>query len=475
MDISLDGIKLKGIESINVVLGKNGVGKSLLLRDIDTKFSQDKENYLVKYISPERGGELTFQSAVEQNVRNEKWAIGQRRRNRVSEFRSMSHSQYRALETLVLRKRERDADAPSFDDIVAKINELLDHVELVRGATTDMEFRNKESGKPQNADTLSSGESELLSLASEILAYCYQAEHRDNAGKTKFLLIDEPDVHLHPDLQHRLVRLIASSCDGKEIIVLMATHSTALLGALDGASASVAFMTKGVVELQFEPISEQLRNVIPIFGAHPLTNVFSESPILLVEGESDFRIWQQAVRSSNGRIRVWPCAAGDIQSLNNYEQIAAKIIASVYDNAKAYSIRDRDDQQYEIVDLENVTRMRLKCRAVENLILADDVLELAGTNWDDFKHGVADWLKVNTHHKQFEQMDAFANGFDRVGTNVKDLRNIFMAIAGSAKPWEVVVGQAIAALNNQSSQEEGSLALFLGPRATAALQLLAEW
>lgn len=473
MDLTADKHTLRdvGLSHINIVLGKNGVGKSELLRKLDVEYSNEKDSWYVKYISPERGGELTFDASTQQNLRSSDWATSARRRNRVSQFRNMSFAEYHTLEILVLRKIESDRSAPSFDSTMEQVNALLDNVKLVRGAKADPELRKKKDNLEHSADKLSSGESELLSLAIEILSYVHQAERAENATKNKLLLLDEPDVHLHPDLQYRLMKLIVSATAGKNITCIIATHSTALLGALLDSNAKVAFMGKEMTTLKFESITQQLQDVIPIFGAHPLTNVFNESPILLVEGDDDIRIWQQAIRSSTGRIKLWPCAAGDIQSLEKYETIAEEIIGSVYDNARAYSLRDRDDAPYEIDDRKHLTRFRLRCRAAENLILSDDVLEMLGSNWPKFQDLIKHWVKNNGGHPQVASLIEFSKNFDRVGANIKDLRNLFMAIAGSNKPWEVAVGQAIAALGPSSKKAEGSLIDMIGPKAIVGLQL----
>jgi len=57
-------------------------------------------------------------------------------------------------------------------------------------------------------------------------------------------------------------------------------------------------MRPGDTDLQFAPIDDGLRKVLPVFGAHPLSNIFNQAPVLLLEGDDDERIWQQAVRSS---------------------------------------------------------------------------------------------------------------------------------------------------------------------------------
>ena len=62
----------------------------------------------------------------------------------------------------------------------------------------------KGSKKSVRANDISSGESELISLGIEFLVFGEELQ----AEKDNWLLIDEPDVHLHPDLQARLVRFL---------------------------------------------------------------------------------------------------------------------------------------------------------------------------------------------------------------------------------------------------------------------------
>jgi hypothetical protein len=201
--------------------------------------------------------------------------------------------------------------------------------------------------------------------------------------------------------------------------------------------------------------------------------VFNRRPPLLVEGDDEDRVWQQAGRSSLGAIRVWPCVAGDVQSLNAYEKKARAIIESVYENARAYSLRDRDEGPYEIDDLGPVVRARLNCRASENLLLSDDVLAGLGTNWPTLQAELDEWISQHVGHAQHDAVMAFrVGGWNRRDANVKPLRNLLMALIGSEKPWEVAVGQAIAALKTEDrATGENGLSDFLGAKIVDALEL----
>jgi ABC-type multidrug transport system ATPase subunit len=478
MDIQVAEATLTNVGKINVLLGKNGSGKSTLLRKLEEgkQFLPDAGS--ARYVTPERGGNLFFDGGLETTMlQNPGWAEGARRANRFDNFRQMSVSEYRKLETLVLRKIEKDVElrqdlSYSFDTTLSQINELLDNVQIERGENAGFEVRSKSKAETRPPQSLSSGESELISLAIEILSFAHGADLEE--GKTSYLFLDEPDAHLHPDLQGRLIRLLIDAVRDRRIVVLIATHSTAILGALNGSDeARVGFITSGQTRVEFVSVGETLQRILPIFGAHPLSNIFNQTPVLLVEGEDDERIWQQAVRSSMNKLRVWPCSAGDIQSLDEYENEVEGIAGAIYDNARAFSLRDRDEHPYEIADKPIVVRARLFCRAAENLLLSDDVLGLLNTDWGKMVQAMDYWLEKYPDHPQYSNMNNFkSGGYNRRDTDIKALRNIFMMLAGSQKPWEVAVGQAIARLLSSPPIEgEHSLTNYLGPKLVDALSL----
>lgn len=214
---------------------------------------------------------------------------------------------------------------------------------------------------------------------------------------------------------------------------------------------------------------------MPIFGAHPLSNIFNQNPILLVEGTDEERIWQQAVRSSKGKIKIWPCSTEGLAQMEKYENKTNEIISSIYDDAKAYSLRDRDGKEGELEDKQYVIRCRLACYASENLILSNEVLNSLDCDWETLKLQINDWLQLYPNHKQFTEMKKFSDdGFDRKNTEVKNLRILFMAILESNKPWEVAVGQEIAKLTKESDTGEGSFRAFLSEKLVKNLKLCGE-
>lgn len=481
LDLPANSPFLLGVGKINVILGKNGCGKSTILRRIDEYFQNAPTMGRAKYVTPERGGSLTYDGNVETAISsNPGWLNQTRRVNRSDNFRQVSVGEFRRLETLVLREIEKNKQIRksdvTFDAIINDINELLNNIQIIRADDVGFQVRNKgETTNRSNLANLSSGESELISLAIEVLSYTYQIKRLPlDTGKSYLLLLDEPDVHLHPDLQNRFIKLLHKTIQGTAVKVIIATHSMPILSSLarlGDSEVTVAFMNRQDEKVIFKEISEIMRNILPIFGAHPLSNVFLEKPILLVEGEDDERIWQQAVRSSNGRISLWPCVAGDVQSLDEYENSVEDIAKTIYDHPIAYSLRDRDGNPYELDDKTVVKRMRLNCRAAENLLLSDDVLFDLGTDWDSMENEIEQWIGNNGSHKQSGDMQKFRDGgYDRMNANLKTLRNLIMERAGSQKPWEVAIGQSIAKLyGGNGSSATNSLRNYLGPKLVKTL------
>jgi len=478
MDIDASPYKLSGLAKINVVLGKNGCGKSTMLKALEAFLSSGGDYDSVKYINPERGGSLVHEPGIEQQVMNDKqWIAATRRVNQFGQFRQQTVAQYRMLEINILRTLEANVTAGNlgrpvlFDSILKKINSLLENIEIRRdqaGGPIFKIFSRSDATTPLDATTISSGEAELISLAIECLAFA------NSLDKTKknILLLDEPDVHLHPDLQGRLTAFLIGLVKSHKFEVLIATHSTAILGELGTyESTSVALMKSGQKELLFESIDDEYRKILPVFGAHPLSNVFNKAPILLVEGEDDERIWQQAVRSSTGKIKLYPVFCGSVNEMNDYEKRVRAITGAVYDKAKAFSLRDRDAGEESITDMKPVIRMKLSCRAAENLLLSDDVLSFAGTSWEEVKQRIEKWLVDNPTHPKFSSMRHFkTSGYTRKSADLKEIRLLLVGeMLASNKPWEVLVGQVIAHQARLLNAPNHSIQDYLGSKTVKNL------
>lgn len=476
--IEVSDISLDSLGNINIVLGRNGAGKSRLLRRIDAELESNPE-YNLRYVSPERAGVFRKDGNTETNLeRDPRWLRHARRKNQAENFKAASAYFLRDVELAYLRRLQNtpelrnDPDRNFRTDRLEKINRLLSNISLdLEGASFVFKALSGEQIPP---DEISSGESEAVSLAAEIL---YFFETTDE-NKFNLLLLDEPDVHLHPDLQARLAQMILEEVSSLSVsrrentAILLATHSTALVCALASADlVSIGVKQYGVNTIRFSRVSDQLRKVAPFFG-HPLSLCLSGDAMLILEGEDDERVWQQAARSAAGRIRLFPVLAESVDHHGSLEQLCSGLLAAIYDKPIAYSVRDGDGILDGLPPVGSVRRYRLNCYAIENCLMSDECLEVLGSTWSMFCQRATEWIAENQSHKDIDMLSSLIQSADRMRhEKIKAIRNLICPIAsGSNKPWEVVVGQAIARLEPRRLPDSStSLVDYIGREAISSI------
>lgn len=290
-------------------------------------------------------------------------------------------------------------------------------------------------------------------------------------------MLDEPDVHLHPDLQARLAYFLINFVSGldssskENVLIILATHSTPFICALSQSDdAAIGTKDFGINNVSFVEFTNQLKKIAPFFG-HPLSLALNQDVMLILEGEDDERVWQQASRTSQGKIKLFPVVANSVDQQTQLESFTADLIGSLYDEPLAYSLRDGDGVSEELSPIRSVTRFRLQCYAIENLLLTDQSLQKLGKNWESFKSASESWLIKNEQHKDSEKVRELIDSPDRLrNTKIKSIRQLICAISGSSKPWEVVVGQAIGSLDiSDLPKGVNDLPTFIGVETTMAL------
>lgn len=464
-------VSLNRLNCINIIMGRNGAGKSRFLRDIEVANNRQKDRYNVRYISPERAGSFKRDGNVlTQMSSSPDWLRKTRAVNQASNFKAASATLFREAETLYLRRLANTPEirmdpSRNFEaDRLSKVNQLLTNISLEMGSS-DFEFRSLTDGATISPDNISSGESEAVALAAEILYFF------DTIDPEKFnvLLLDEPDVHLHPDLQARLGKLIISMLEefqehSDSIAICLATHSAPLVCSLANSQyVSIGTKAFAVEAVELKPASEELRKVAPFFG-HPLSLSLSDDAPIILEGGDDERVWQQAARSSQGRIKVFPVLATSVDQQGELEKFCVNLLGTLYDNPTAFSLRDGDgvvDEQLEhILPLK---RYRLACYAIENALVTDTCLAVLGTDWEGFSGKATKWVEENANHPDVTMVSELAVSPDRFRhKKIKKVRQLICSISGSKKPWEVVVGQALGSLTKEDLTNSNMLVEFLG-------------
>lgn len=142
------------------------------------------------------------------------------------------------------------------------------------------------------------------------------------------VILDEPDVYMHPDLQHRLVRFLK----GRHPQLIIATHSADVMSEVDPGNVLVVNATQ--VRSRFADSAEGVQRAINRMGGiHnlQLARLASAEKCLLVEGQDlDFlrRFQDRIFPTSTGPLNTlpnmsiggwsgWPYAVGSSMFLSN--------------------------------------------------------------------------------------------------------------------------------------------------------------
>lgn len=452
MLLNIGDIVLSSVGTVNILIGKNGSGKSRLLRQLATLYNTN-ESFNVVYLSPERGGRLEKDPNVAHSLEiHEDWAFNTRNSNNSERFKTISLHRLFELEREYNRKivenvnLRKDFERNFTNDYLRKINTLLTNVFIEVDRKSSRLIVRDYDGSEINPGDMSSGESEIVSLSIEVLYFI----HALNREKLNILLLDEPDVHLHPDMQARFVRFLLEIIDdiGQQaldsVVVFIATHSTSLICALfDCDYSRIGVMEFGAKKIEFKPFSKEFKKAAPFFG-HPLSKMLSNDPLFIIEGLDDERVWRQVVRSSQGKIKLYPCIADTVCKQTELERSCSMFLKTIYDEPLAYSLRDGDGKEGSLDSIDAIKRFRLNCYSIENILLTNESFSIFGSNWEDFKEKSAYWIKLNKENVNSTLLENIINSKDRYrNKKIKDIRNIIMGIYETRRLWEVHAGQAI--------------------------------
>ena len=268
---------------LTFIVGPNGSGKTHLLKGLKGSFNS-YTNKKVRFISAGRLGPLEiYRSNYDQYDRPSEADNATHGHKSDSKYRHKIETINGDLHTLSART-----------DILIKVRERLQKL-FKRNIKIDWDAGNLKVSfaRLDNSDSYYSSGREASGLLH--LVGILSALYDDEVG---VLLIDEPEVSLHPQLQAFLLKEITRvagipSEDGYKKIIVMATHSTEMIK-ISKTDDLLSFIFCN--DLKEEPIqipknagelkNGKLRTLITRLGQEHKLALFSRTP-LLVEGPSD--------------------------------------------------------------------------------------------------------------------------------------------------------------------------------------------
>jgi predicted ATPase len=453
---------LANLHPITILFGKNSSGKSLLLRAWRDAYIESSH-----YVVPERTGALGFNPSYMQQQIDARQRRDLSIRNFVNEYRQQVIARVQTY--FVARGATRAGELPGDPGELEKLISALlpDFAFELIGANPPYKLTRTENGQiVGDVDQLSSGEAQVLTVGLDILTMA--AIWDIQKLPQRLMLVDEPDAHIHPDLQARFADFLVQVGRRFNLQIVVASHSTTLLAALGqfGAEeAAVIYVDRTKADFVAQPFTSALKELAACLGGHALMGPLFGVPLLLVEGDDDYRIWSQVPRHHITSFAVIPCHGEEIKK---YQKSLERVLDSLREPSQpptGYALLDGDmplPQPNPDVPQDHVRFIRMNCREAENLYLCDETLALIGTRWNEAS------AKISAESGRFGNKAAkltSAPQWDRRREDVKDvIDEVASILDGKNIHWTVRVGVAIG-----RSVPQGQLREFLGSDIVSAL------
>jgi predicted ATPase len=454
---------LSNLTGITIVFGKNGSGKSLLLRGW-----RDANAASCHYVVPERGGDLGYEAGYLAQQLDAKQRRDNSTRNFVEQYRRQVISRIQSY--FATRGDVRAGQLPGDPaEIESALSQLLPDFSLAISAVRNPPYRITRTSNNVDVgdiEQLSSGEAQLMTIAIDILTIAAIWDIQNTT--TRIILVDEPDAHIHPDLQVRFADFIIRIAARYKLQVVIATHSTTLLAAVGqfgSTAASVIYLDRANTDFVATPFTAVLKELAACLGGHALMGPLFGIPILLVEGDDDYRIWSQVPRHHVVSFAVIPTHGEEIKQ---YQKTLERVFAALREKKNApagFALIDGDKgipQANEKAPQDHIRFIQLQCHEAENLYLTDEVLASLGINW---QQAAAKIVAAAPNHGAKQALLQSATTWNRHEVDIKTIiEEIALALDEKRVHWTIRVARAIG-----SSRPQGQIATFLGDHVIEAL------
>lgn len=216
--------------------------------------------------------------------------------------------------------------------------------------------------------------------------WCQLLTHISRASSKTILIVDEPEIYLHPDIQRQLLGILREISPN----ILLATHSTEIMGEADAGEILLIDKTKRSAERlkDVEGVQKALESVGSIQNI-TLTQLARTKRIIFVEGINDYRVIRRFARKFNfnelsAGTDLTAIESGGFSSWTKVQALAWGLDRAVGARMLLGAIYDRDfwcDEEVESIknDLDHhLTLSHIhKRKEIENYLLIPVVLERA--------------------------------------------------------------------------------------------------
>lgn len=384
-------LKIADLGDLNVFIGKNNSGKSTILHAIDVaglalKYSdfsrfqlklaiEDLFNEIGKFsidLELDDGSTLKITSQENRNptiepAPNDDQKLGtllvwpdvnsliNNRRHRtpkwvIDQLEARTFQNVNGLQLLHAIKyygarNERGLTPKTYDDLVAEVQAFFPDISELLSARTEDDVDTlyyEEYGKKLDIIYSGSGLRHFIDIIVKL-----------KLSNSDILLLDEPEMGLHPDMQRLFVSYLNKIAEKEGVQIFLSTHSPIFLNSLDPLNCYRIKNTKGKREIARIP-GDAFHTVLGDLGLRP-SDVFNQDICVMVEGSDDVIFFEHILNSLYAE-EFAPLSVAVLQ----YGGAAAEgIIGGTIDVSNivpaqrhVYWIRDRDAAATELPSAE---------------------------------------------------------------------------------------------------------------------------
>ena len=216
--------------------------------------------------------------------------------------------------------------------------------------------------------------------------WCQLLTHLSRAKDSSLIVIDEPEVYLHPDIQRQLLSILREI--GPD--VMLATHSTEIMSEADPSEIILVDKHKQAGE-RLKDVNGVQRALDAVGSIQniTLTSLARNRRVLFVEGDDDFRLLRRFARKLgmpelSAGLGITPLCSGGFDSWQRITTLAAGISDALGASLTIGAIYDRDFFcKEEITQVSEVLAKHLTLshvherKEIENYLLVPTALDRA--------------------------------------------------------------------------------------------------
>lgn len=260
---------------LTTFVGTNASGKTQTLKALRNHLKQTIGPNKVRYLSSNRIGNMEeYRSKVDQYGRSaENYTLGDQSTKRIRQEIETANGDFFTM----------DARKDVYIKVAERLSVLFNRQIFIRWDAGKMKvlFGKTGSDKEYSVAVEASGLVNVISILAAIF----------DEG-IKVLLIDEPEVSLHPQLQSYLLREIKSAANRYNKTIIISTHSAEMIELTSAADlCNFVFFKKDTLPMQIAPDAPELNNSKLKEFLLRMSLIYNEGffakKVMLIEGSSD--------------------------------------------------------------------------------------------------------------------------------------------------------------------------------------------